>query len=855
MRPDYRLPESVRPERYEITLDIDPDQETFGGEERVTVEVAEPVREVVLNAAGLEVAGARLVPASGEGALEGSVETDEAEQRVIVRLPDEASAGSYRFECRFRGQLGDKLTGLYRSTFSTDGSTRAIAATQFEATHARQAFPCWDEPDMKAVFSLSLVVPEALTAVSNSGIASEEAVAGGRRRIRFADTMPMSTYLVAAVVGPLEATEPVVVDGIPLRVVHRPGEGRLARFALEVGAHALRFFSDWFGIPYPADKLDLIALPDFAFGAMENLGAVTFREALLLVDPAAASRTELQQVVDVISHEIAHMWFGDLVTMRWWNGIWLNEAFATYMELLCSDAFRPEWERWVDFGRDRQVALAIDGLSTTRPIEYPVGRPEECAGMFDPLTYQKGAGVLRMLEQYLGLARFQAGIRRYLEAHRHGNAETTDLWDAIEEASGEPVRAIMDSFIFQGGLPSVSLAREGEEVRVEQSPFRYRARREGATEDAIGQSWQVPVVLRAGFPDGSSSEQRLLLSSGFEVVGVGGPPSWVVGNEGGWGVYRTLYRGDLWPGLLGALSRLDPLERYTLVSDTWAQALAGRMDLGDVAALLRSLAGEDEPTVWSEVASILSMLERVAGDQGKPAVQSFTRDLMGPTFGRLSFEATPGEGPKVPTLRSVLLRALGTTGADAGVRARVAELHGEVMAGRQPADPDLAGAMASVVAVTGGEASFDAFVERFRHPANPQEQLRYLYALGEFSEPSLVGRALELARTEVRSQNAPFLIQRALANHRNGPLAWEFVKAHWDELLDRLPDNTIVRMLEAVATLCEPAQAADVHAFFADHDVPQGQRSLQQILERLDINVSFAERDGPRVAAALGAAG
>jgi puromycin-sensitive aminopeptidase len=843
----------VRPERYEITLDIDPGQERFSGEERVAVEVTEPVREVVLNAVGLEVAGARLVPAAGGGALEGQVETDESEERLIVRLPEEAGPGSYHLECRFSGELGGKLTGLYRSTFSDNGSSRAIAATQFEATYARQAFPCWDEPDMKAVFAVTLVVPEQLTAVSNSSIAHEEVQGDGRRRVRFADTMPMSTYLVAAVVGPLETTEPVMVDGIPLSVVHRPGEGRLARFALEVGAHALRFFSEWFGIPYPADKLDLIALPDFAYGAMENLGAVTFREALLLVDPAAASQTELQRVVDVISHEIAHMWFGDLVTMRWWNGIWLNEAFATYMELQCADAFRPEWERWVDFGQDRQVALAIDGLSSTRPIEYPVGRPEECAGMFDPLTYQKGAGVLRMLEQYLGLARFQAGIRRYLEAHRHANAETTDLWDAIEEASGEPVRAIMDSFIFQGGLPSVSLARGEEGVRVEQSPFRYRPRQEGGDGDAIGQAWQVPVVLRAGRPDGSSSEHRLLLSSDHALVDLGGAPSFVVGNAGGWGVYRTLYQGDLWSGLIGALSHLDPLERYTVVSDAWAQALAGRVGLADVAALLRSLRDEDDPSVWSEVTGILSMLERVAGEEGKTAVQSFTRDLVVPAFAPLSFEAAPGEGPKVPTLRSVLLRTLGTTGADPAVRARVAEVHGEVLAGRRPSDPDLAGAMASVVAVTGDEAAFDAFLERFRHPANPQEQLRYLYALGEFSDPALVARALELARTEVRSQNAPFLIQRALSNHRNGPLAWEFVKGHWDELLDRLPDNTIVRMLEAVAGLCQPAQAADVHAFFADHEVPQGERSLQQVLERLDINVAFAEREGPRIATTLGA--
>ena len=261
----------------------------------------------------------------------------------------------------------------------------------------------------------------------------------------FADTIKMSTYLVAFIVGEFEATDPVPAGGAPLRVCAVPGKKRLAGFAVEIGKASLEHFASYYGIPYPGDKLDLIAIPDFASGAMENLGAITFRETALLVDAESATRTELERVADVVSHENAHMWFGDLVTMKWWNGLWLNEAFATFMEMLAVDAWKPEWRRWDSFTVSRAAAMQVDGLKSTRPIEFPVERPEEAAGMFDVLTYEKGASVLRMLEQYLGAEAFRDGIRLYLKRHAYANAETTDLWDALEESTRQPVRALMDS--------------------------------------------------------------------------------------------------------------------------------------------------------------------------------------------------------------------------------------------------------------------------------------------------------------------------------------------------------------------------------------------------------------------------
>ncbi len=435
----------------------------FEGEEVVTLDVEEPVDALVCNAAELEIQAARLETPAGAN-LDGRVELDEAAQRATIAFDSTLPAGSgYRLHLRFTGMLNDQLHGFYRSTFTDDeGVEHVIAVTQFEPADARRAFPCWDEPEFKAIFAVTLVVDDRLTALANASVASEEPAGDGRRRVRFHETMLMSTYLVAFVVGPFELTPPVEVDGVPLRVAAVPGKSHLTGFAVEVGTHALRFLSQYFELPYPADKIDHVAIPDFAFGAMENLGCVTYRENALLVDPPEASQLELQRVATVVAHETAHMWFGDLVTMKWWNGIWLNEAFATFMELAANEHYRPDWQVWIGFGTGKAAALATDGLRSTRPVEFDVGRPEEAEAMFDVLTYQKGGAVLRMLEQYIGPETFRKGISHYLSIHAHANTETGDLWDAIEAVSGEPVRTIMDSWIFQGGYPLISVEAGGQ---------------------------------------------------------------------------------------------------------------------------------------------------------------------------------------------------------------------------------------------------------------------------------------------------------------------------------------------------------------------------------------------------------
>ena len=845
----YRLPASVRPHAYRLVLTPDLPGATFAGDVEIDVTIEEPTASITLNAADLEITFAELSsadPDDGYALAPSQIALDAGEEQAVLTFAEPLTTGPATVHLAFTGVLNDKLHGFYRSTFVDEsGAEHTIATTQMESTDARRAFPCFDEPELKATFEVTLVVDDALAAFSNGSVVEETTEPDGRRRVRFATTMPMSTYLVAFIVGPLEATDPVDVAGVPLRIVHVPGKTHLAPFALAVGTHALDFFTDYFGIPYPGDKLDLVAIPDFAFGAMENLGCVTFRESVLLVDPAQASRVELERVADVICHEIAHMWFGDLVTMKWWNGIWLNEAFATFMEVLAVDAFRPEWQRWVSFGVEREAAMAVDGLHATRPVEFPVGRPEEAQGMFDVLTYQKGGSVLRMLEQFLGVDVFREGIHDYLTTHSYANTETSDLWDALERSSGRAVRTIMDTWINQGGYP---LVRVDEDGSLSQSPFSYS----GEPGGAIGSRWQVPVLTRS--LDGPDPDPRpILLSRERHAADAdGGASPGLVINAGGSGYYRVSYSTAMVERLAAGMADLAPLERYNLVSDTWAASLSGQAPLSDLLALAQSLvdSAEGDPSVWSVLLGALALFDRVIPDSDRPVATAAVRTLLGPLGRDLGWDPRSDDNERTPSLRSSVLRALGTVGDDAGTIAEAARRFAE--SGTTALDADTESAILDIVAANGGVSEYEAFLARYRAPANPQEENRYLYALASFTDPGLVARTFDLAVSEVRTQSAPFLLHSLVANRVNGPAAWQRITGEWDALVEKFPSNILPRMLDGIRGLCSPPEMAEqVTAFVEAHPLAAGGRTVDQTLERLAVNVAFGQREAGQLADTL----
>lgn len=818
----YRLPRTILPASYALEIRPDLETNTFTGSVTARTDVVEATAELRCNIADLEI---------GEIHIDGRTtpfRIDEDTEQLIVDLEATRLPGPLVFDATFTGVLNDDLRGFYRSTFTDDdGNEHTIGTTQCQSTDARRIFPCWDEPDMKATFEITMVIDPELTVVSNGAEVARTDLDDGTVAVRFAETMKMSTYLVVFVVGPLEISEPAFAGNVPVRIVHRPGQGHLTAFALEVAVAALSYFEDYYGIPYPTDKLDMIALPDFAMGAMENLGCVTYREILLLVDPDTATQPELQNVADVINHELAHMWFGDLVTMSWWNGIWLNEAFATFMEMKATDRFRPDWQRWTSFGISRSAAFDIDSLVSTRPIEFPVISPADAEGMFDLLTYEKGAAVVRMLEQWLGEDVFRDGIRHYLTTHEFGNTETHDLWDALEHVAGRPVTAAMETWIFQGGYPVIEVS-DGE---LHQRRFTYSGEGEPAT-------WSVPVQLRTSDGD-------------VTVVEVDGPTATLdvsaddveSFNHMGHGFYRV----KLPSAQLGALGeagvdQLQPVERFGLIDDTWSLTLAGETEVGDFIALLDGYRNETDVSVWQRIIGALGFIDHVADESDRAALGERVADLIANARATLGNTPRTDEPPRSAQLRGSLLTAAGTlTGEGSAVRNDALERAREILREDSP-DAELLSAAVKVVAANGTDDDFERFRQGFENADNPQEEMRFLYALPAFPGAEHADELITMALDgTIRSQNAPFVLAQALMHRVHGPAAWQRIENAWDEILELFPSNTIVRMLTGIRWLTDPETSAQVSAFFADRPLPQGQKQLDQHLERLAVNASFRE--------------
>lgn len=837
---------SVVPSNYRLTIAVDLEQERFEGTALIDVSASEEVSLITLHSDRLTIGSALVRRDSATIAVTPSLDAEREE--LTLHLDEPLSPGAAVVEIEFSGALEEDLVGFYLSRFEApDGSSHTLAATQFEAPYARRCFPCWDEPSFKATFDVSLLVDPSMEAIANGAEIGRTVIAegpyAGRLKVDFAPTIPMSTYLVAFIVGPLEAAAAVDVDGVALRVVHPLGSNSdLTAFALEAGAFALRYFTDYFGLPYPGTKLDLVALPDFAFGAMENLGCVTFREVLLLVDPNRATRDELQRVTDVINHEIAHMWFGDLVTMKWWNGLWLNEAFATFMEMKCTDAFRPEWDRWVDFSLSSSAAYDTDALRSTRPIEYEVNTPAEAEGMFDVLTYEKGAAVVRMLEQYLGEDPFREGIRHYMVTHQLGNAETTDLWDALEETTSEPVRQIMDSWIFQGGYPTISATTRGGDLALSQ------ARRLPLTtqdDDEQNQRWSIPFTCRWSTSGVTEPAQQRVLLDEPTTLKIGNDVDWWIGNADRNGFFRMLYTGDHLEHLADiATSELSPVERYGLVDDTWAGVLTGDYATTTFLNLLEAMTAETDRSVWVRMIKGFDSLHRLVDGDAVDRLEEVVHDAVAPNLARLGLAPIDDEADAQRQLRGDLIKAMGLLAKDP-------EIHGEaqrtVSVGRR--DPDLVeisifAAAVSVTASIGDDADFDDFVEAWKNASNPQDEVRFLYALADFPDPEHVERVHAMVLDgSIRAQNAPFLLQRSMMSRTNGRQTWEFITQNWDRLLDLFATSLITRMIGTIPYLDRAEDVVKTERFLAENKVPSGQQTVTQLLEKQRINAALRQRE------------
>jgi len=837
----YRLPRSVIPVHYDLHLEPDLDTFTFEGSVSIRIGITETIQEIVLNAAEIEIKSMVFRGEDSEIEVTGVTHDDEFD-RATVALADPATPGTYDLDITYTGLINDQLRGLYRSIYrDKDGNEHVIATSQCQATDARRVFPCWDEPDLKATFKTTMVVADGLEAYSNGAEVSRTPLDDGRVRFEFTETMKMSTYLLAFIVGPFEATEPVDVRGTPVRVIVPRGNLHLTDTALENAVFCFEYLADYYGIPYPEQKLDHIAIPDFAAGAMENVGLITYRDAYLTLDPPKASQGELQGCLDVIGHEIAHQWFGNLVTMKWWEGAWLNEAFASFMELKATDAKKPEWKRWLAFANlEIPWAMGVDQLATTRPIEFEVNSPAEVDEMFDAITYGKGSAVLRMIEQFIGEEEFRTGVGNYLRKHEYANTETSDLWEGLDGASEWPVGEIMNTWVYQRGFPQI-------DVEIVPGGVRLSQRRYFAIPDETDSTiWDVPIQLR-GVVDSQPFEKKVLLTEDEIVIPVEGPVDYMVANAGGHGFYRTRYSEDLFAGLLGHLETLDDIERYSLVSDTWAMVRSAQVPASNFLDLVGKFGGETEHAIWSVIIGGLRALEHHALEpETRVAFEAYVRELVAPAHERLGWEGSGEESDLARKLRGDLIAALGNLGNHPATIEKAREVAGQVLDDAD-IDPEVSTAALSVYSYHGGADEYETLWSAYHKTAAPAEKVRYLRSVaGVQVEELAVSTMDKIVEGDIRTQDGFWVFARLLAGD-SGPAVWQSARTRWDKVLAAMPGMTRRRVVEGLPALSQPEVAADVKGFFAEHPIPEAARFLSQNLELLDANILLRERETPVV--------
>ncbi len=842
---NHRLPEGVRPVRYDAFLSVDPDPGTFRGTIRIALSVREAVKDLVLHAAGLEVTRARV--GTGTAPLrDAKVTPFAASETVVLDAGAPIPAGPAQVEVEWSGAFSAGLRGLYRAG--------PLAATQFEASDARRVFPCLDEPGFKAPWSVTVEVPRGMPVLANGPEVRREA-AGSRDRVTFAETPPLPSYLVALVAGPLRGCDGERVRGVPVRTWAVPGKEGLTAFGQEAAVAVLPRLMDYFDVPYAFGKLDQVALPDFEFGAMENAGLVTYRETALLLDPATASLPVRKRIAEVVTHELAHQWFGNWVTMRWWDDLWLNESFATWMAYKVVDAWRPEWRIWLDFDQGKAAALGLDALRSTHPIHAEVRNPEDMGEAFDLITYEKGGAVLRMIEAWLGEEPFRAGIRAYMRRFARSNAEAQDLWTALGEASGEPVPELAGAWIRRPGFPLVSVAREGSRVRLAQRRFLSEP---GASEAG---AWPVPVVLRWA-DDRGVRKRRLLLSEAHAEVSLdaAGPVRWVFGNAGSTGFYRVDHAAADREALARNLSELRPAERIALLADEWALLRSGDREPVPFLELLAAFAGEEDRAVLDELVGRLAAVEhRLPGDGARGPFRAFAAGLLRAGLDRDGLDARPGEDGEARLRRAARVRGVAVVGRDPDACAALGDRLDRFLAGdRDALEPNLHDAAVAVAARAGDAGRLARFRALAREEKDPALLRRYRMAPALFEDPALAVTVAGIPfGDEVPLQDLAAFATALLANRAAAGPFWRSLRGGWDAFQARLSDAPLLlrRVVEGLGGFTTREQLEEARAFLAAHEIPAARQAAAQTLERLSQDVALWERIGPAVEAWLRARG
>ncbi|MBI5139887.1 MAG: M1 family metallopeptidase [Candidatus Vogelbacteria bacterium] len=838
------LPAHVNPERYRLIIHPNLSDFTFKGEETAYLKVSKPTKDITFHSVEIKMEHA-FVTAGKTKQVAHKIKYDEGNETVTFSFQKTVS-GKVELNLKFTGIINDQMRGFYRSSYKLGEETIYMATTQFEATDARRAFPCIDEPASKAVFDITLIIPKGKTAISNTYPVAIKEHEGGYQMVQFAPTPKMSTYLAAYIVGDFEFVERKTESGIIVRVFSTSGKKSQGDFAVDTCVKMVNFYEKYFDIKFPIPVLDLVAIPDFNSGAMENWGAITYRETALLIDPDNSSAATKERVALVIAHELAHMWFGNLVTMQWWTHLWLNEGFASWIEYLAIDHVFPEWNIWVNSfqSADRQDVLYRDALKTTHPIEIPVKHPREIRDIFDMVSYEKGSSVIHMLNSYLGEDKFMKGLRLYLKKHKYDNAETGDLWAALSKASGKDVKSIMANWTGKSGYPVVRVEETKGGFRLNQSRFFSSGKVREKTKDKT--VWKVPLSIKLS---GNKEIKKIIFGKKTDVMKMRlSLEDWLKFNVGETSFTRIGYSSRMMEMLGRAIAekKISEVDRMGLIADAFALARSGVSDTEIVLSLLKAYEYEDSYAVWREISAGLNSLGKLfEGEVIYPKFAEFVRGMYSHMKAVVGFERKNGDGHTASLLRELVLSQLSKYGDREIVNWARGKFE-DFLKDKKTLHPDLRRVVLNTVAREGGEKEYEEILKLYKEATLQEEKNRLAIALGQFRDDKLILKTLAFSISdEVRKQDSIIVLDGVSANGRAGNLIWKFGRDNWKVLYERYGHTgwNFYRIIESLTAAIISYRGADeVEAFIKKQKLSGGERAIAQTLERIRGNAYWKDK-------------
>ncbi len=832
-----RLPKDIYPTHYNLTLRPDMESFTYSGTEIIDIVLIKPTKEITLHSKDLDIETVKIVVSKKEEFAK-KISYDTKNETATFKFKNKIPKGKIQLSIVFSGIITESLRGFYKSKYHLNGKEKYLATTQFEATDARRAFPCFDEPAQKAIFTVSLIIPETHEAISNTLPIKIDKHESGYKVVSFSPTPIMSTYLLAFIIGEFEYIEGWTKDKVNVRIFTTKGKRHQAKFALEMAIKSLEFYNDYFDIPYPLPNLDMIALPDFESAAMENWGAITYRETAILVDDVETSLTNKQWVATVIAHEIAHQWFGNLVTMHWWTDLWLNEGFASYMEKVCTNHLFPHWKIWdLHLGSGRyKSAIELDSLSNSHPIEIEVHHPNEISEIFDMVSYEKGTAIIRMLALYIGEEKFKDGLRYYLKKHSYKNTKTINLWEAFEKVSKKPISKMMSSWTKQMGFPVIKEShKNGKCILSQEKYFSSRVERRKYKGKNL---WQIPLIYK----DINGKEKTILIDKKNIVLKE--QTSKLNSEESAF--LKVIHHKKTLDIIQKNIkeNHMSIPDRIGIMRDIFALAESGHTKTSEVLEFSLNFKSEREYTILSELAGGFNkILNLIDHELYRDKFKSHILSIFSPIAKEIGFEKTVSDTHRDILQRSLAISMAGING-DKEIIKEIKKIFDNRMI--KSIDPDIKQVVYNIVASNGSIREWKVFYDMYKSELMEEEKERILRAMTYFKDKNIIEKNLKfLMSDDVRDQDTPHILALSWMHKNARNIVWPFLKDNWNTILKKYGEggSLLTRLIPPLGNHTKKEDLKDAKKFFKKNKIPGAERTLAQAYEKLESNIAWIKDD------------